>query len=305
MTAPDSLPQDYQKGWKSYEQQIALLKTRGLTVADPAVAVKCLGHLNYYRFSGYCLAFEQSRHQFSPGVTFEQVWASYEFDRVLRDLVTEALESVEVDFRTAVANHFGKVHGAFGHVSPGNFFKTFKHQTWLDKLHDETARSSELFVTHFRHRYRQFPDLPVWAATEIASFGSLSRMYSGMYKIDQKAICCRYGLQPGDLETWMHHFVYVRNLCAHHARLWDRVWAIKPSLPAAAAWKPLYLPGSDRLFVTLLALNFILRRCSAVANFVADWRKRVESLLAKPPATEAALAKMGLTEQWRAQPLWR
>ena len=305
MTPPAQVLQDYQKGWKSYEDQVAVLQARGLSVADPAAAATCLRHLNYYRFSGYCLAFEQARHQFTPGVSFDQVWASYDFDRILRDLVTEGLEAVEVDFRAAVAYQFGKVHGAFGHVSAASFFRTFNHQAWLEKLHEEATRSSELFVTHFRKTYRQFPDLPVWAATEIASFGALSQMYSGMHKPDQKAICCRYGLQPGDLETWMHHFVYVRNLCAHHARLWDRVWAVKPSLPAAAAWKPPYLAGNDRLFVTLLSLNFILRRCSAIADFVADWRNRVETLLAQPPAATHALAQMGLSGQWRAHPLWR
>lgn len=302
---PPSCLKDYQKPWESYEQQIQRLQGYGLIVNDLATAVKCLAHLNYYRFSGYCLAFEQSRHHLVPGTTFEQVWAAYEFDRLLRDLVTEALEAAEVEFRTAVAYHYGKNHGAFGHTSPAGFFHAFDHPQWLTKLHDETERSSELFVDHFRKTYRQYPDLPVWVAMELVSFGALSQMYSGMLKPDQKAICSRYGLQPADLGAWMHHFVYVRNLCAHHARLWDRVWAVKLTLPSAAAWRPPYLPGNDRLFATLLALNVILRRCPAVAAFTTEWRGRVEALLANVPAVPDALGKMGLTAHWQGHPLWR
>jgi hypothetical protein len=69
----------YTKPWKSYEDQVALLQTRGLVVADSVVATTFFRHVNYHRFSGYCLAFEQARHQFRTGVTFEQVRAAYDF----------------------------------------------------------------------------------------------------------------------------------------------------------------------------------------------------------------------------------
>jgi len=84
----------FAKPWLSCLDQVALLQSRGLVIRDPAAAAHFLSHVNYYRFSGYCLAFEQARHHFLPGVTFEQVRASYDFDRVLRDLVTEALELI-------------------------------------------------------------------------------------------------------------------------------------------------------------------------------------------------------------------
>ena len=114
-------PRAFTKPWLSCPDQVALLQSRGLTVRDSAAAAEFLSHVNYYRFSGYCLAFETTRHTFLPGVTFEQVRESYDFDRVLRDLVTEALELIEVDLRAAIAHHFGQRHGAFGHTRPATF----------------------------------------------------------------------------------------------------------------------------------------------------------------------------------------
>lgn len=303
MDQPPLLP-SYQKPWKSYAEQVCLLRSRGLIVGDTRAAVQFLSHVNYYRLSGYCLAFEQDRHQFLPGVTFEQIRNAYEFDRVLRDLITEALEVVEVDFRTVVAYHFGRAYGAFGHTLAGSFFRNFDQVVWLDKVHDETERSSELFVEHFRTTYREYPDLPIWAVAEILSFGGLSKMYSGMISKDQKAIACRYRIQPGDLESWLHHLVYVRNLCAHHSRVWDRIWSIKPRLPSAALWHPPYTPCNDRLFSTLLMLNQLMGRCSSVADFADEWRARIVRHLGNSPAAPDSLKKMGLTAQWHAHPFW-
>jgi abortive infection bacteriophage resistance protein len=102
----------------------------------------------------------------------------------------------------------------------------------------------------------------------------------------------------------MHHLVYIRNLCAHHSRLWDRIWTIKPTLPAAFAWKPPKLPGNNRLFVTLLVLSYLLKSCSSMAAFRASWRQRVEMHLRSPPSAPNAMEKMGLTVGWFGHPFW-
>ena len=84
---------------------------------------------------------------------------------------------------------------------------------------------------------------------------------------DQKPVGSRYGIQPDTLKSWMHHMVYVRNLCAHHSRIWDRVWSIKPTLHHGAAWKPPNVPSNGQLLATLLLLNHLLLHCPANTAF--------------------------------------
>jgi abortive infection bacteriophage resistance protein len=296
----------YTKPCLSYARQVQLLQQRGLLVSDPTAAEQFLSHLNYYRFSGYCLAFEASRHQFIAGTTFGKVVETYQFDLTLRDLVTEALEVVEVDLRASIAYHFGQKYGAFGHTNSANFYTNyFRHADWLLRLQEEAQRSSEQFVTHFKNHYNQFPDLPIWIVMEVMSFGGLSQMVKGMLKPDQKAIAARFGLQPRVLRKATHHFTYVRNLCAHHSRLWDRVWAIKPELPAGTNWSRPLLPGNNKLFCTLLLLRQIMKRIPAVAAFAAEWKKRVEVHIANPPATVDPLNRMGLTANWNQHAVWQ
>lgn len=284
-------------------------------MTDRSSAEAFLSHVNYYRLSGYALAFERDRHVFIQGTTFEQVRAAYEFDRVLRDLVTEALEVVELDARTAVAYHFGKCYGAFGHIDPNRFFvprpsrhetrkHDFNHSKWLENIRHEATRSTERFIEHYKQTYSGFPALPVWMVTEVMSFGSLSRMYQGMHDRDRRAVAHRYGVQSTFLASWLHHLVYVRNVCAHHSRLWDRVWAIKPDVPPFPPWSAPLLPGNDQLFVSLLILRRMLRRCPAIAPFDTEWKSRIEALLAEPPAASTPLQRMGLTVHWKDHPLW-
>lgn len=295
----------YPKQWLSIPDQLVKLKSYGLVCSDDSTACDFLEHINYYRFSGYALAFETQRHVFRHGTTFEQIRAAYDFDRALRDLVAEALEVIELDLRTTIACRFGKNHRQFGHVDPCNFFHLFNHADWLKKLHKEARRSDELFINHYKQTYTEFPDLPIWIATEIMSFGALSRLYSGMLRQDQKDIARRYGLQPDTLGSWFHHLVYSRNLCAHHLRIWDRKWSISPDRPAGNAWLPPMLPDHTRLFAALLVQAKLLSHCQAEYEFTHDWRMRLENLLvSRKPAVPDALYKMGMPEAWMTHPLW-
>jgi len=218
----------FSKLWLSYSDQVQLLQQRGLAVHDPQAAEQFLSHLNYYRLSGYCLAFENERHNFNGGTTFDDVVAAYHFDLTLRDLLTEVM-----------------------------------------------------------------------------SFGTLSQMYKGMLRQDQRVVAQRYGIQASFLKSWMHHCVYVRNLCAHHSRLWDRVWAIRPQLLPIANWQPPMLPSDQHLFETLLVLHKLLSHIPAAHAFTAQWKQRVGQHIAHPPAAPNPLRRMGLTNNWMAHPVWK
>lgn len=186
-----------------------------MIVPDSADAEAFLSHANYYRLSGYCLAFENgARHTFVPGTTFNHIRAAYDFDFALRDLLSEALEMVEVDIRTAIAHHMGGRYGAFGHTKAANFYSPpprhhrllpkgeFVHAQWLGTVQGEAKRSKELFVEAFKTKYSDFPDMPIWMATEVMSFGSLSKMCEGMTTDDRRAIAGRYGgVQPAVLAS--------------------------------------------------------------------------------------------------------
>lgn len=304
MSSTPNRPLSYNKPWLSIPQQLLKLESRGLIIGDRRIAQDFLWHLNYYRFSGYCLAFEQNRHTFVAGTTFEQIKASYQFDVSLRDLLTEALEVIEVDSRSTIAHIFGNKYGAFGHLESSNFRASFKHSDWLDRVRIEAGRSSERFVTHFKNNYIEFPDLPCWIATEVTTFGTVSKMYEGLLDQCQSPIANRYGLQKGDLESTLHHLSYVRNVCAHHSRVWDRVWSIMPRVPNGKAWQQPLMPSKNTIFVTLIIIYRVLKQCAASRAFAVEWRRRVNELMRSPPSAVDALQRMGMPVYWYKHPYW-
>lgn len=158
----------YPKGWIDYDAQVEKLKMRGLDVADDNIAKRFLSYSNYYRFTGYCLRFQHVDVQtgeriFNKNVSFSDITDLYSIDRELRDCIADALESIEISFRSAVAYHFAAAHGAFGHTVRDNFARRFiecptdtngnplpsQYDEWHDGLVSETKRSNELFVKHF------------------------------------------------------------------------------------------------------------------------------------------------------------
>jgi abortive infection bacteriophage resistance protein len=301
----------YSKPWLSLRQQLELLRSRGLGIDRAWHAEQLLAHLNYYRLSGYCLAFEAERHRFLDGAHVEDVEAAHAFDVALRGWLDQALEAVEVDLRATIASAFGRMHGPFGHCDATRFHAQrgfasgFVHSEWIRRARLETVRSREAFVKHFRMHYSEYPDLPIWMLTEVLSFGALSKMYAGLGREDQRAIASRYGIQPRFLQSWLHHLVCVRNICAHHGRVWDRVWSVKPQLPPHALWLPPAVPSNERPYATMLILLHLIRRITAQRDAAESWRRGVVRLLAMPPRVEGARALLGMPEGWESDPRWR
>lgn len=140
--------------------------------------------------------------------------------------------------------------------------------------------------------------------TEIMSFGSLSMMFKGMHRGDQRRVAARYGIQGHYLVSWVHHLVYMRNICAHHARLWDRSWAIKPEILPSSAWSAPGTPPNDTVFVTLLILHQLMKKCACLDRVRVGWRQDVEKHVATLPACGNALGRLGMKNQWTAHTLW-
>ncbi len=308
------MPTPYTKPWLPVTEQATRLENRGLKINDRPKAESFLRHVNYYRLAGFCLAFENPQRQFSTGATFDDLQDAYRFDTSLRDLFGEALEAIEIDLCTSVALHFGEKYGAFGHTDETNFHQNFgntnkkgmTHASWLGKLHSEAKHSKELFTQHFKNKYNEFPNLPVWTVTETMTFGSIAHMIRGMRKQDRQAIALEYQITAQELFALTLHLNYVRNLCAHHSRLWDRKWSIKPTLPENPSWKNDNRVSNDRLFSTLLLMWTLLQRSDSLKQDSVQWKERIKTRLRNSPQKtfHGPTDIMGLTKNWESHPAW-
>ena len=278
----------YQKPFKTVDEQIKLLVERGLVVdIDDSDFASFLRVVNYYRFTGYAIPFQTDREHFAKNAKVSDILALYEYDRKLRDLLFEALEVIELNFRTIFAHEEARAHGPLGYLDPANFTNAGEHKKSVTCLQKEFQRSKEMCALHFQKHYLH---PPIWSVVEIASFGALVHLFRCMQPPDQNRIASAYGYQGNYAASYIQHLCVLRNLCAHHGRLYDHQWDyLFTPLPE---WKGLPVP-KRRPFFYQCAL--VYRFLKPTAPFVFDrdqWKERLCKALDEIPQNPIFDAKV-------------
>lgn len=319
----------YRKPHLDIPGQIALLRSRGMEVADLRKAAGYLERIGYYRLSGYWYPLRQSLivlgtdgkpvtqvlDDFRTGTSLAQAVDLYVFDKRLRLLFLDAIERIEVALRVDVALLLGArdpwahrqaafLHGSFAKRINSRTGRT-AHQDWLSRLDQLAARSKDEFVRHFTARYSG--PLPIWIAIELWDFGMLSTFLAGMAVVDQGTVGIKYGVQrPELLIGWMRGINLVRNICAHHGRLWNRSLADQPKPPKLGEIARLDHIATDvfaqsRLYGVAAPMQFLLR----TINPTTTWSTRLRDQLATfPTVPGAAITQSGFPTGWDALQLW-
>lgn len=253
---------EYTKAPLTYQQHLVLLESRGLTIDDSQEAVRFLKQVNYYRFSAYCVPFQNPRDTFLSGTTFEKIVELYRLDAELRVAVFAALTPVEIFLRTRIAYKLSHKYGTFAQYDLSIYQDENEGKQWLTELEKSVNDSKEPFVQHYRDKYLNYPQLPLWIAIEVISLGSLSRFHSNLTLENRELISSVLEINHTVFKTWLHTITYLRNNCAHHGRLWNRHFSIQPLIPHKnKEWH-----GNDfnnqKLFATVAILEWICRKAN-------------------------------------------
>lgn len=299
------LRMEYIKPPLTFEAQADLLISRGLH-ADKTVLISRLQAVNYYRLSAYLYPFRQeSSDNFKENTTLDQVWKHYTFDRQLRILVMDSIERIEVAVRTKLAYHFSHRHGAFSYLNK-TFFPKLKvedHKRWLDEMKVEIERSKETFIKHFQTKYGDCHNLPpLWMLCEVMSFGKMLTFFNGVDDDMRRIIAREYALEDRILQSWLGALNVIRNICAHHGRLWNRELGYKPYIPQKQKFPQWHDPVSvpnNRIFAVLTILRYLLNRVAPTSR----WDQRLHKLLADYP--EISIATMGFPAKWEKIEIWK
>lgn len=295
----------FTKSSKSVPDQIALLQERGMEIADVDRPKHALGHISYYRLRAYWLYFEADPelgvHTFKPGITLEAVLTLYEFDRHLRLILMDALERIEVAARGSWAYQLAMVYGPHGYLDAALYPRADRFQENVDQLQSEYDRSHDVFVDHYKRSYNDPPLPPVWMAAEFMSFGLLSKFFSALGgRADRKAIARKIGFDDRVFQSLMHHLATVRNICAHHSRLWNRRFTVTfPMAQNPPALAATIDPQADRKLYNTLSM--LLHSMGVVAP-ESVWPKRLAALIEENPTGD--FEAMGFPPDWREGPLW-
>ena len=326
----------FQKPVLDITAQIELLKERGLQIRDESRARCFLQVVSFFRLTPYMRTFQvagNSNHPFREDAGFHHLTTLYDFDRRLRLLSMDAIERVEIAVRSVISNHMGPNYGAHWYTNSRFFQHTYDHVRLLetvrtkqntakrdyekecrqiDHLQTDTQRKRKLkiqrakesYARHYPVTYDHPPLMPGWAMLEELTLGELSHLYKGLARdIDKKMIAKCLGLPSPLLQSWLHTLTTIRNICAHHARLWNRELGIRPELPKRTSFQwpqgTIQQGQHPRVFSVLCILNHLMHQVSPHTG----WDRRLKELMHEFPNVDQRA--MGFPKDWLQDQFWQ
>lgn len=276
---------------------------------------------------------------FVPGTGLAHVVSLYEFDHELRMRLSDVLGTIETAFRFFIGHRLGRVD-AFAHRDPralgatrqedpstlarvwskvtGRIARTRvvptnAYRDWLEEYDRHEKRARGDFIVHFRQQYG--PHLPIWVATEVMSFGVLSGLYDLMPQSDQEILAARFQVHAADgrgdrgvLGNWLNALRNVRNICAHHGRLWNRAFDVTIAAPGKAQRNaghllaPLAEDGTNnRLYGVLLVMRHLLLSIAPKSGDVVDVADFIDE---QSRTLGFGMEQLGFPDDWRSNPIW-
>ncbi|MCI7456465.1 Abi family protein [Actinomyces urogenitalis] len=312
----------YDKPPLSQQELVERMRGRGLLIPDDARALRYVRHIGYYRLSPYTIPFRvPGSDEFRPEVAFDDVLHLYVFDRELRLLVLDALERVEVAVRSSLTDHMSLgAGGPFWYENAeyvadadqqARFLESVDHMCQAQlRRPSERVDGSLVYqsaLEHYLLTYGAPQRPPSWVLVEELTIGQLSRLFDNLAQTsDKTAIARPLGVTGTLLSSWLRSYIRVRNICAHHGRLWNRALGVAPKLPHSkdVRWLeyPTVVSGNsrrrERLYPVLASLQSILFTISPSSS----WAARLSELLDRYP--EVPLEPMGIPRDWKDDDFW-
>ncbi|SHL37486.1 Abortive infection bacteriophage resistance protein [Fibrobacter sp. UWOV1] len=295
---------EYSKRPIDIPEQISILTSRGLVIDSESFARLQFSNISYFRLASYWKPFEvdSDTHDLEKGTSLNDVLSLYVFDRELRGIIFAAIQDVEIALRTRIIHYFSMKHGAFWFMDASLFSDAEIFNKCFSSLQNEVGRSKEDFLLEHFKKYDSPSMPPVWKTLEVASFGTLSKLFCNMMDVSvKKSVAKSFGLpQYKYLESWIRSITVLRNCCAHHARIWNRRFPLMPQLPRrlSLAWIDAEMAKPMKLYAQLSTILYLEQ--SIVSN--SSIKEQLQVLLSKQPLSK--LKAMGFPENWSKQGLW-
>ncbi|MFD1631872.1 Abi family protein [Pseudopedobacter beijingensis] len=292
---------------RTIQEQIALLQSRNMTFRNIVNAPHFLANISYYRLKGYWWEMQDDKinHHFANGSYFEDVIDIYNFDRNFRLIVFNAIERIEIALRTKLIYQLSLNYGPYWYLNPGIFQDPKRFASFLSKINIDMSNSSEEFIIkHFENHPDELPES--WKSLEVLTLGTLSKLYSNLkHQLPEKNIIAKeFGINNQKyLASWLLTITVIRNIIAHHGRLWNRVIINKYDWPPSSPESLLsYIPNNyqrRKIFPILSAIIYMNNKISPGHHI----KQELLNLFSQFSAIQ--LNRMGFPANWQQEPVWQ
>jgi len=302
-----------QKTFKTLDEQIEILKSRGLIVDDYDRAKSILFRENYFFVNGYrhLLTKPNQPNQFVEGATFEELYSIFVFDRKVRNIIFQNILIVENNVKSIISYQMSKKYGykEKDYLNPKHFVQeSFKYSQVNDiinkmkrqiRLNGKQHRATKHYISNYGY-------IPMWVSVKVLSFGIMSELYSILKQSDKDEIAEIYGMNAKDLNIYLALLANYRNLCAHEDILYDHI--TQRSIPDSKYHSFLDIPKVDDEYIygknDLFAIIIILRQMLSDTEFAdvineISYEMDILDGKIKKVDTKTILNRIGFPDNWR------
>ena len=321
LNSPSSIAKTaYQKSPLTLEEQCNLLKSRGLIIDDIDYAISSLKQIGYYRLEAYALVFQEDtqKHIYRKNTDFKEIVNLYYFDRELRSILLGAIQSIEITLRTSFAYNLScNYKDAFAHTKAEYFsnkeiknkkgLSVHQYDALIDKLKYEYNESDEVFIDHFKNKYKNVNELPpIWMCTELMTLGELSKWIQAIKATkDKKAVADWFNIPLIAFASFLKNITVLRNLSAHHARVWNRVFSCNMSTSFLEIDffknnlnKEEFIDTKRKnLYNRIVMIEYVLRQLNSPVKFISE----IKDLIGR---YNIPLESMGFPANYSEMPIW-
>ena len=262
-----------EKIFRTIDEQVDILQKKGLVVEDEAKAREILFRENYFFISGYRHLFmtKESGKKFLPGTTFDELYATFLFDRAIRNTFFKNILIVENNIKSIVSYQLSRKYGfkEKDYLDPKNFSQDslqFRQvHDVLNKVRRQIRVNGRKHTATF-HYIENYGYIPLWILVKVLSFGLMAEFYDILKYDDKLEISNFYKISPEELSIYLSLLSNFRNVCAHEDILYDhRTQRVIPDCRFHEFLGILkdedgYIYGKNDLFSLVIMLKVMLRK---------------------------------------------
>lgn len=301
------------KTFKTLEEQIAILESKGLIINDYEETKKVLFRENYFFVNGYrhLLMVPGTDNKFIEGATFEELYAIFLFDRRMRNIMFQYILIIENNIKSIISYQLSKKYGykEKNYLNPKNFRQESFKLSQVNDIINKMKRQIRLNSKQHRatmHYISNYGYIPMWVSVKVLSFGIIAELYTILKEEDQREIASVYGLDPKNLSIYLTLLSNYRNLCAHEDILYDhKTQRVIPDTKYHQALDIIkvndeYIYGKNDFFAMIIIMRQMLsdREFRDLVNEIGYEIDILDGKINSVPTTDI-LNQIGFPNNWR------
>ena len=262
-----------EKNFKTIDEQLEILKTKGLIIEDEEETKEILLRENYFFINGYRILLMNSYRDktFVPGATFRELYSIFLFDRYFRNILFKNMMIIENQLKSVISYQLSKKYGYHDkdYLNPKNFTQDKTKSRRVRDLIEKMKRQIRVNGAHHMatmHYMNNYGYIPLWVLVKVLSFGIVCELYTILKPEDQLAVADIFNTTPEYLENFLPILANYRNLCAHEdvvyehrteKTIFNTIYHEKLEIPRM---DDEYIYGKDDILALLIILKYLLRK---------------------------------------------